>query len=75
MRTDVVRLAATHTTREAVVADLEAMIELLPGDIDVLEDRHPFGADAEIDEVIGGLDTHLASLKRLADWLAGGGPS
>ncbi|WGY03724.1 hypothetical protein QI633_08150 [Nocardioides sp. QY071] len=46
------------------------MIELLPSDIDVLEDRHPFGADPEVDEVIGGLDTHLASLKLLLAWIA-----
>jgi hypothetical protein len=59
-------------TRRDVVENVDAALELFPADLAALEERHPEGEDPVIDELIGGLWTHVATLERLRSWLAGG---
>lgn len=55
--------------RAEVLAELDATLELLPRDIALLERRHPFGEDADVDELIGGLDTLQSALERIREWV------
>lgn len=58
--------AAAPLTWAEAREELAAALELLPADIATLEERHPEGEDPVMDELIGGLETHLRSLEQLA---------
>jgi hypothetical protein len=46
-----------------VLAELDAMAEMLPIDAAVLESRFPIGEDPEMDELSGALWTYLAGVE------------
>lgn len=67
-RLRVAALAAPFSLNDAI-EDVAAMVELLPADLAVLEGLHPTGESDDVDDVLGGLWTHLSSLERLLPWL------